>query len=61
MTEATGKGPVKRIQIEATVIRADGRREELGVVADSARRWRFGLGRWFSQRRIRQANRRIDG
>jgi len=58
MTNINATGSVKRTQIEATIIRADGTREELGVIADSSRRWRFGPGRWFARRRIRRANAR---
>lgn len=61
MTEARAKGPIKRTQIEAVVIRADGTREDLGVVADSARRWHYGPGRLLAGWRIRRANRRHDG
>jgi len=60
MSEVSGKGPVKRIVVEAVVIRADGTREDLGVVADSQKRWRFGLGRARARRRIKRANRRIN-
>lgn len=57
--DSTAKSPVKRVQIQATVIRADGRIEELGTVSDSSRLWRFGLGRWLANHRIRKANARI--
>jgi hypothetical protein len=51
-------GPVKRIQLEATVIRADGRIEALGVISDS--KWgRWDPRRWLANRRIRRANGRI--
>lgn len=33
--EATGEGFVKQVMIEATIFRADGTVEELGVIADS--------------------------
>lgn len=59
MTEVTGKGTVKRVQIEAVVIRADGTREDLGVVSDSSHLWRFGPGRLLAWRRTNQANRRL--
>jgi hypothetical protein len=55
------KQDVKRVQIGIKVIRADGREEELGVVSDSSWWWRYGLGRWLANRRIRNANRRING
>lgn len=60
MTEATARSPIKRTQIEAVVIRADGTRIPLGVVADS--KWKL-LGRFdprkiLADRRIRQLNRR---
>lgn len=53
-----GKGPVKRVLIEAVVIRADGTREDLGVVCDTAKRWRFGPGRAAAWWRIKKANSR---
>jgi hypothetical protein len=59
VTDVQGKGAVKRVVIEATVIRADGTREELGTVADSQKRWRFGPGRLRAWWRIKQANRRM--
>ena len=52
-------GPVKRVQIEAVITRADGTVEDLGVVSDSARLWRFGLGRLLAGRRIRRANKKV--
>lgn len=58
MSDLSAKGPVKRLQIEAVVIRADGTREDLGVVSDSSLRWRFGPGRFLAWRRTRRANRR---
>lgn len=60
MTALAGKGPIKRVQIEATVIRADGSVEELGRVADSSRLWNF-IGRRFANHRIRRANARARG
>ncbi len=54
-----GFGKLKRVQIEAVVIRADGTRENLGVVSDSAWR-RFDLRRWLAARRTRRANRRLE-
>ena len=33
MSEVSGKGGIKEASIQATVIRADGSREELGVVS----------------------------
>lgn len=50
-------GPVKQVQIMATVIRADGTVEELGVVSDSKWKW-WSLRRRAAGRRIRQANKR---
>jgi hypothetical protein len=52
-------GPVKRVQLEAVIVRADGTTEDLGVVADSAKRWRLGPGRLLSTLRIKRANRRL--
>ena len=45
VTDLGAKQDVKRVQISATVIRADGTRENLGVISDSARWWRYGPGR----------------
>jgi hypothetical protein len=56
VSELGAPGPVKRVQIEAVVIRADGTRIDLGRVADSSRWWRFGLGRLLASRRIKQTN-----
>lgn len=56
--QTTTVGKVKRVQIEATVIRADGRREELGLISDSAWYWRWGIGRWLAARRTRKVNAR---
>lgn len=57
MTDQTALGPVKRVQIEATVIRVNGTVEHLGVVADS--KWkRHDPRSWLSSRRIKQANKR---
>lgn len=58
MTEQSAKGPVKRAQISIEVIRADGTREELGVVSDSSRLWRWGFGQLLARRRIHRLNRR---
>jgi len=58
--EQAGKGPVKRVQIAATIIRADGTVEELGVIADSKWYWRL-FGKRFSDRRIKRANARHRG
>jgi hypothetical protein len=55
------KQDVKRVQIGIKVIRADGSEDDLGVVSDSARRWRWGPGRWLANRRIRKANERAHG
>lgn len=55
MGEMEAKGKVKRAQIEATVIRADGTRHELGVISDSAKHWNL-LGRWLAQHKINRAN-----
>ena len=55
MTDVSAKGPVKRVQIEATVIRADGTREDLGVVSDSKWRW-WDPRKRLADRRIRKAN-----
>jgi len=58
--EQTGKGPVKRVQIAATIIRADGTTEELGVIADSKWYWRL-VGKRLATRRINRANARNRG
>ena len=58
MPEVSARGPLKRIQIEATVIRADGTVEPLGVISDSSWRWRYGPGRFLAWLRIRKSNRR---
>lgn len=58
MTDQQAKGPVKRVQIEATVIRADGTRVELGRIADSSPWWNRFL-KPLADRRIRKANERI--
>lgn len=56
MTEATAHGPIKRVQIDAVVIRADGTRVPLGVISDS--KWRFYDPRkYLAARRIRKLNR----
>lgn len=50
-----GLGGIKRLQIEAVVIRANGQREDLGVISDS--KWgRFSVGRWLAARRTRKSN-----
>ena len=59
MSDLHAAGPVKRVQIEATVIRADGRVERLGVISDSKWRW-WDPRRWSADRRIHQANERRD-
>lgn len=56
MTQMAGKGKLKRVVMEATIIRADGTVEELGAVADTRRWFRWGPGRWLANRRIRKAN-----
>lgn len=56
LTELEAQGRVKRAQLEAVVIRADGTRHELGVISDSARHWRFGPGRLLANRRISKLN-----
>jgi hypothetical protein len=62
MSDVEAKGPIKRVQIEAVIIRADGTREDLGVVADTAKRWRYGPGRVRAWMRTKKANRRMkDG
>jgi len=53
-------GPVRRLVIEATVIRADGTVEQLGVISDSGWR-RLDPRRWLAAKRIQKANRRLDG
>ena len=60
MSEVSGKGPVKRIVVEAVVIRKDGTVEDLGAIADSQKRWRFGPGRARAWWRTKRANRRIN-
>jgi hypothetical protein len=59
MTEQNAMGPVKRVQIEATVIRANGTVEHLGVVADSKWRWWHPRKR-LSVRKIKRANNRSN-
>ena len=56
--QVSAKGPIKRVQIEATVIRADGTVEELGRIADSSSYWKL-IGRRFARRRIRKANAKV--
>lgn len=85
MTEQVAFGPIKRLQVEAVVLRAvpcadhaaytldcpdcltgeqaaalgvAHERHELGVIADSSRRFRYGPGRIRAWWRTRQANRR---
>jgi hypothetical protein len=48
----------KRVQIEATVIRADGTCSDLGVISDSSPLWRYGPGRLMALWRTRRTNRR---
>ena len=61
MPDLAAPGPIKRVQIEAVVTRADGTVENLGVVSDSD--WkRLDPRRLLAARRIRKANRRrTDG
>jgi hypothetical protein len=59
MTEMAGFGRPKRLQIEATIIRADGTVEHLGVVSDSSRLWRYGPGRVAAWWRTTRANRNV--
>lgn len=54
--EVNAKSGVKRAQIEATVIRADGRIEHLGTISSSSLLWRLGARGWLARRRIRKAN-----
>jgi hypothetical protein len=56
VTDLHAKVPVKRVVLEAVVIRADGTREDLGVVSDSSWVWRFGPGRLLAAWRTRKAN-----
>lgn len=58
MTVLGAKSAVKQVQIEATVIRADGTVEKLGTISDSRWRWRFSPLRLISSWRIKQANNR---
>ena len=47
MSDMTAKSGVKKATISATVIRADGSREELGVVSEYNRdSWRERIKRW---------------
>lgn len=63
--EIHAKGPVKQIQFEAVVIRADGSVENLGVIADSD--WGGKIKAFFSKearasrKRINEANKRQEG
>jgi hypothetical protein len=59
MTTIGGNSPVKRVQIEATIIRADGTVEKLGTISDSSWRWRFTPLRLISRWRIHKANGRV--
>ncbi len=59
MSEQTATGKVKRVQLEAVVIRADGSRHDLGTISDSAWYWRGPLV-WLANRRIRRANRSVS-
>jgi hypothetical protein len=59
--EVLARNKVKRVQIEATILRADGRIDKLGTISDSSWYWRWGPGRWLSRRRIARANRSLDG
>lgn len=47
-------GSVREASIEAVIIRADGRREDLGVVSywhrNPLKRWRFALAQWRKRR-----------
>jgi hypothetical protein len=57
MSDLSAKGAVKQVQIEAVVIRADGTREDLGVISDS--KWhRLDPRRLLAARRTRKANER---
>ena len=54
--ETTARGPIKRAQIEATIIRADGTIVPLGVVSDS--KWgKISLRRALAKHRTLRANR----
>jgi hypothetical protein len=57
--DQSAEGRVERVQIEAVVIRADGTKEPLGVVSDSALHWRYGPGRLMAALRTRRANRHL--
>ena len=59
MTTLGAKSAVKHVQIEATVIRADGTIEKLGIISKSGWRWRFSPMRLLSSWRISQANSRL--
>jgi hypothetical protein len=59
VTTIGANGPVKRVQIEATIIRADGTVEKLGTITDSSWRWRFTPLRLLSRWRIHKANGRV--
>jgi hypothetical protein len=61
LTELPAHSELKQVQIAAIVIRADGTREDLGTIADSRRRWRYGPQRVVASLRTRQANRRHRG
>lgn len=56
MSDMEARGSVKHAQIEAVVIRADGRRENLGVIADSRWWWQYSPQRLLARRRTRKAN-----
>lgn len=48
----SSKSPVKRVTVEAVVIRADGSREDLGTIADSKQNPSLidGVAAWLRQR-----------
>ena len=52
----------KRAELSLVVIRADGRRDELGTVAHSGWWWNHGPARLLAWWRIKRANRKVrDG
>jgi hypothetical protein len=56
LTELAAKSGLKQVIIEATIIRADGTRQELGVISDSKWSKFLSPSRFFANKRIAKAN-----
>lgn len=54
--ELVSKSPIKRVTIEAVILRADGSHQDLGVIADSAWKW-YKPSTWKMKKAAKQ---RID-